>query len=309
MSGPLASVVIPTFNRARLLPRAIESVLEQTLRDIEVIVVDDGSTDRTAEVVDSFPDGRVEFVSHEQNRGGSAARNTGIERATGRYVAFLDDDDEYLPEYLETQVSRLESLEEEWIAAYSDYEFIEQGLSKYIRRPVLRYLNLREKAEGGEELIPEILLSNLDYGGASTLVVEREWVEAIDGFDESFRRYQDREFLIRLLRQGRLAYTDQVLVRRYDTGEPAPSVCEDAKKMYMAKFDDEILNLEDQGHEVAGVHQFDIARRYIKNGQFAKGAKYLPESEIQLLGLGWAVLEGMVSLGSEQDRGAELHDR
>jgi len=98
-STPFFSVVICTYNRAPLVPRAIRSVLEQTFTDFELVVVDDGSTDATGEVVSAIPDRRLRYV-HRDNGGLSAARNTGVANARGRFVIFLDDDDEALPDWL-----------------------------------------------------------------------------------------------------------------------------------------------------------------------------------------------------------------
>jgi glycosyltransferase involved in cell wall biosynthesis len=97
------SVVIPTFNRARKVVRAITSVLSQTFTDIEIIVVDDGSTDGTNKVVEQFDD-FVTYVAHSSNLGVSAARNTGIKTSSGPLIAFLDSDDHWLPEKLAAQV-------------------------------------------------------------------------------------------------------------------------------------------------------------------------------------------------------------
>jgi len=106
--APTISVVIPTFNRARMLKRAITSALGQTRQDIEVLVVDDGSTDETSAVVATFGDPRIRYFRHEQLQGACAARNTGIGAARGEYIAFLDSDDEWLPHKLAQQVDALE---------------------------------------------------------------------------------------------------------------------------------------------------------------------------------------------------------
>jgi len=90
------SVIIPTYNRAHLVGRAIRSVLNQTYQDFEIIVVDDCSTDNTEEIVKGFNDHRIRYMRHDRNRGGSAARNTGIKASQGKYIAFLDSDDEWL---------------------------------------------------------------------------------------------------------------------------------------------------------------------------------------------------------------------
>ncbi len=108
--NPTVSVIIPTYNRANLVSRAIKSVLNQTYQDFEIIVVDDCSEDNTEEIVKSFNDSRIRYIKHKKNKGGSAARNTGIKRARGKYIAFLDDDDEWLPSKLEKQIMLFEKL-------------------------------------------------------------------------------------------------------------------------------------------------------------------------------------------------------
>jgi glycosyltransferase involved in cell wall biosynthesis len=103
----LFSVIIPSFSRAQILPNAIKSVLKQNFQDFELIVVDDGSTDNTREVVSSFDDSRIRYL-FQQNRGPSAARNTGANHATGKYLIFLDSDDEAAPEWLNSFYDRFQ---------------------------------------------------------------------------------------------------------------------------------------------------------------------------------------------------------
>jgi glycosyltransferase involved in cell wall biosynthesis len=105
--NPVVSVIMPAHNRAPVIGRAINSVLGQTFGDFELIVVDDGSTDNTQEVVRSFADGRLVFLRHERNRGATAARNTGIKASRANYVTFLDSDDEFAPTKLEEQMAAL----------------------------------------------------------------------------------------------------------------------------------------------------------------------------------------------------------
>src|SRR5262245_46961170 len=104
---PKVSVIIPTHNRADFLRDAIFSVLNQTFQDFEIIVVDDASTDNTSEVIGAFNDERIRYLRHDTNKGGSAARNTGILNSQCDYIAFLDDDDQWLPEKLAKQVDTL----------------------------------------------------------------------------------------------------------------------------------------------------------------------------------------------------------
>lgn len=103
-STPTVSVIIPTYNRAELVPHAIESVLAQTFRDFELLVVDDGSTDDTREAVEAIEDPRVRYL-YQENGGVSAARNYGAREANGEYLIFLDSDDTAYPDWLETMIS------------------------------------------------------------------------------------------------------------------------------------------------------------------------------------------------------------
>jgi glycosyltransferase involved in cell wall biosynthesis len=112
------SVIIPTCNRSTLVTRAIQSVLTQTYTNLECIVVDDASNDNTGEVVNSFDDDRLIFIRHDKKQGASAARNTGIKHSKGDFVAFLDDDDEWIATKLEKQVPLLKGLPERFGMVY-----------------------------------------------------------------------------------------------------------------------------------------------------------------------------------------------
>ncbi len=106
---PLVSVIIPTYNRANLLPRAIKSVLNQTSQNFELIIVDDGSIDETSKIVAKFTDPRISYIKFIKNRGKSAALNEGIKLSKGKYITFLDDDDEFFPQMLEKEVDAIKN--------------------------------------------------------------------------------------------------------------------------------------------------------------------------------------------------------
>lgn len=273
---PTVSVVVPTYNRADALPRTIDSVLDQTLEDFELLVVDDASEDHTESVVTGYDDPRVTYLAHETNQGGSAARNTGIEHAEGEYVAFLDSDDEWLPRKLERQVWTLRTRSDEWVAAYCGVELagdrhpLYEGLASVISRK-----KHTEGDEGGSELIGDVLADELHTSAGSTLLVRTEVARAIDGFDESFDRFQDPEFLIRVLRRGKLAYVDDQLVRRYATGSPPPEAVAAADAHYLNTFSETVDRLEAQGRDITGAHNYMLARLYLSEGDFRQGARHL----------------------------------
>lgn len=201
--GPLVSVIIPTHNRADLAVRAISSVLAQTYRNVECIVVDDASTDHTPQALRSIQDPRLIYLRHEQSKHASATRNTGIAAAKGEYIAFLDDDDEWLPEKLAKQVALLQALPATvgmvycWMDYYSD-----QGLISH-HHPTLR---------GG---IFAQVLDTQPIGNSSTLLVRRAAVGRVGGFDETLPRGNDGDFIRRVCRDFEVDLVPEVLVRAY----------------------------------------------------------------------------------------------
>lgn len=274
---PRVSVIIPTYNRGDLLTRSIDSVLGQTYEDFELLVVDDGSTDHTESVVERYDDDRITYLAHSSNQGASAARNTGIEYADGEYLAFLDSDDVWKPQKLDRQVAELDDRPPEWVAAYCGVEIGDTDsfdVAAIARSLGLTRLDNTEGAEGGADLIKAVLKDQLHTSAGSTLLVEASVVEAIGGFDESFDRFQDPEFLIRVLRHGKLAYVSEPLVRRYDTGRPHAALIEASDRRYLSKFSDTVTNLERRGHNVRGIHHRFLARFYLEDGEFQEALKH-----------------------------------
>lgn len=293
------SVVVPTYNRATVLPRAIDSVLEQTVDDVEVVVVDDGSTDDTESVVDGYDDERVRYIAHDDNRGANVARNTGIEAATGAYVAFLDSDDEWRPTKLVAQLDRLDG--EEWIAAYCDCETRLEGVTGRLQTAVASALARADDAsstEGRSELAAEILADNVHPAAGSTLVVDRDVAERVGGFDESLDRFQDPDVVLRILDEGPIAYVDDPLVVRHDTGTPDVDVVRVADEQYLAKHADKVERAERRGYDVQGAHALVLAKRYFEAGRPISGALFLRRAAVparHLPGLGWAAVSGLRS--------------
>lgn len=300
-TAPTVSVVIPTYNRAEAVRRAVDSVLAQTLDDLEVIVVDDASTDSVCDTVEGYDDPRLRLFRHETNRGGSAARNTGIEHARGEYVAFLDSDDEWHPEKLERQVDCLRSRSAEWVAAYCGFERVRHGEYRRVRELLSSVVSPHERVglEGGAELIDDsLLLNGVSTGGMSTVIATREVVEAMGGFDASFERRQDWEFRLRLLRHGRLACVDEVLVYKHQSGGgPAAETVERASWRYLDTFSEDVARLERAGYDPVGVHLLEVAGSYYAEGSFVRGTELLRRSRVtsarKCLELGFCVLSGL----------------
>jgi len=207
-SNPTVSVIIPTYNRAHLIGRAIQSVLDQTYQDFEIIVVDDASTDNTEEVVSNFDDERIRYIRLKENSGGSAApRNTAIRTARGEYIAFQDSDDEWLPEKLEKQMRLFEIQPLEVGVVYTGFWKIWGHRKIYIPSPGIT------RKEGN---IHDGLLAQ-NFVAAPVAVVRKECFRKVGGFDEELPTLMDWELWIRISKCYRFRCIDEPLVISYYT--------------------------------------------------------------------------------------------
>lgn len=272
----LVSVIIPTYNRANLLPRAIQSVLQQSYDDIELIVVDDGSDDNTNSVMKDYQDDCIEYIRLPKNMGGSHARNKGIRQATGDYMAFLDDDDEWHSTKIEKQLSHLQNLNEEWIGVYCDVFLNRNSLLK-------KLFDLINVTEGGgyeddTDIQAGLLTMTALVHGGSTLLIEKDAVNNISGFDEDFAHRQDIEFLIRLTEYGKLSYLDEKLVTLHDTNRPNPESVLEAQQLLMSKFDYKVKELESKGYDIYGVHNLYLTQQYLRQGELKTAIRLIPKA-------------------------------
>jgi len=183
---PRVSVIVPAYNAEQTIVETICSVQAQTFSDFELIVIDDGSTDRTLERLEAAGDSRLRVFSYE-NAGLPWARNRGIARATGEYLAFLDADDRWTSDKLASQVAALEARAAAGVA-YSWTRFVDQNWRDlYEQRPVF--------FEG--DVYRELLVNNFTCSGSNVLV-RRQAIEATGGFDVSLKMSEDWEFYVRL---------------------------------------------------------------------------------------------------------------
>jgi len=198
------SVIIPTYNRALLIGQTLASVQAQTFSDYEVIVVDDGSTDATAQVVAGF-DGNVKYIA-KQNGGQASARNVGIQYATGEYVAFLDSDDLWLPDKLARQVACLRDTKRQWV--YCDTELFDDATGRSLGR------YSRTVCRPQQNFVARELLFG-DFIASPTPVVRRSVFECVGWFDESpeLRSREDWEMWLRIAALYEVAYVPEVLAR------------------------------------------------------------------------------------------------
>jgi glycosyltransferase involved in cell wall biosynthesis len=199
------SVVIPTFNRARFLPDAIGSALRQTHRDLAVIVVDDGSTDDTREVVAGLDDDRVDFVRIDRSGSPARARNVGISRANGQFIAFLDSDDVWLPEKIERQIEAMRGAPEcRW--SYTRFDHIDE--SGAFMQPLRG--GVGEPRSGW---ILEHMVTGTALVMVQSVLVEASLLEEVGGFDESPALREDLDLCFRLAARSQVIALEANLLR------------------------------------------------------------------------------------------------
>jgi glycosyltransferase involved in cell wall biosynthesis len=217
LASPRVSVVIPTYNRRRFVAEAVESALAQDYPDLEVIVVDDGSSDGTAESLSRF--GCAIRYVRQENRGASAARNHGIRLATGEYIAFLDSDDLYLPDKVRSQVDYFQRHPDVLLLGTWYYEMFESG-----------------QRELRDSLLPgggywEILARAMNLPLATpTVMIRASAVRQVGGFDEALRLSEDQDLFTRVARLGPVAVLEKplVTVRRHAANTIGAMSAEDA---------------------------------------------------------------------------------
>ena len=185
------SVIVPTYNCATYLPDAIDSVLAQTFKDFEIIIVDDGSTDNTREVVKKYGL-QIKYI-YQENKGPSAARNLGIQSSNGQYIAFLDSDDIWLPQKLELQMNEFLKSPSTGLVTCGRYNIDSNGALQECLCDI-SYIS-RTKA------LDLFLTKNILHGGNSQVVIKRECLDKVGLFDEELHVAEDWDLWLKICKQ------------------------------------------------------------------------------------------------------------
>lgn len=183
---PLISVIIPTFNSEKTIADTIDSVLQQTFTDFELIIINDGSTDLTLDVIAKFQDSRIKVLSFE-NAGGNVSRNRGLKQSVGKYISFLDADDLWTPDKLQSQLKALEKNSDAKVA-YSWTDYINENGD---------FLVAGTHTTTNGDVYEKLLVNNFLENGSNPLIYRDALVE-LDGFDESLAAAQDWDMWLRL---------------------------------------------------------------------------------------------------------------
>jgi glycosyltransferase involved in cell wall biosynthesis len=256
---PYVSVILPTFNRVRTLPKALESVLNQTFEDFELIIVDDGSIDETPAVISSLSDRRLISIRHASNSGVSAARNSGIKASRGRLIAFQDSDDEWERQKLWLQVEKMEMCDPSVGVVYAPFIRHNRTSTRMFPLP-------GELLEG--DIHTYLLFRNLV--STQVAVVKRECFESAGFFDESLPCLVDWELWLRISRTYQFSYVEQPLAQVYFTSNSISSdknCLAQALENIIQKHRDDFLSQP----EAMAAHQYEIGVLQCLSGEYERG--------------------------------------
>lgn len=236
----LVSVIIPTYKRSDFLLQTIDSVLKQTYSPIEIIVVDDNGMGSEYQIVTQLrlkkliDNKSITYITHENNRNGSAARNTGFRASKGEYINFLDDDDELMPKKIEMQVKALENKDNSYGATYCNRKTIRlRGITK-------ERLEVDTQCMQDGDVLEEYLMAEC-LMGTSAILFKRCVVESLGGWDESYYRHQDLELMTRFFQHYKICPTDTMPLIVYNlmkdrSNVPNPERNYNIKKKYFNQF-------------------------------------------------------------------------
>lgn len=271
----LISVVIPTHNRQDLIERAVCSVQRQTYPNIEIIVVSDGSTDATAEVMKTIceNDCRVSFIEYHPNKGGNHARNTGIRAANGEWVAFLDDDDEWYNDKLEKQMQIVKENKNIGLVCTGINAIYDVDNTSSVYIPKVAYDSSRE-----------ILLGNT-IGSTTTVMVRHDILDECGMFDEDLMAKQDFDLWIRVCQITKIGVVREPCVKYHNLAqnnqiswnyEKYAKATEYIEKKYKDLYE---ANLSKQEMKrVCANNMFSIARKAMKTNDGKVARKYIKKS-------------------------------
>ena len=237
------SVIITTFGNPFFLKNAITSVLKQTLNNLEIIIVDDNNPDTearflTESIVNNLNDSgrKIIYIKHKHNKNGSAARNTGFSIAQGKYISFLDNDDEYWTERLEKCYNKMEQCSDKIAGVYTGCEFRKNGERYHVNKNI----------QSGNFII-KTLACTFKLGTGSNIFIRKNIVNELDGFDEAFLRHQDYEFFVRVFEKYAIEAIPEVLIIKNNENLNLPGVDKmiDIKSQFLHKYKSIIQGLHD----------------------------------------------------------------
>lgn len=260
LNKKLVSVIIPTYNRKERLIKCINSVLTQNYENIEIIIIDDHSSDGTVEQVKKIKDSRIILITNEDNYGSNVSRNIGLKKASGDFIAFLDDDDVWYRNKLITQVEFLDK---------SEYGMVYSGYDIYIDNKLFKSV-----IPAHHDQLDRVILGN-NIIGSPTPLIKKEILNLIGGYDESLTHCQDWELWIRVAHATKIYCINEILARYNIHGDQKSS-----NVIGLLNSREYIFNkyFNFMSFKIKAIHLLSLSKLYAINGDRENTKKYLIQS-------------------------------
>lgn len=276
---PRVSVIIPTYNRADLLPQTIQSVLDQTFRDLEILIIDDGSTEDTENVVRRIDDSRVTYIRQAHSGLPAVARNTGLHHARGDYIAFLDSDDLWLSEKLALQVQYMDAHPELGLSYTNTYRFAADP-EQHDPSPMVQP-GTAQSGHAFERLYGQQVIPNL------TVMIRSSVVKQVGTFDEDVRlkANEDYEYWLRIAHHYPIGYLDRplALYRQHPEGISKAAVATNQAKLWLVEkldriYPDSVTRHRDERRRWLSKIHYGLGRGLLREHKVNEARHHLKES-------------------------------
>lgn len=277
------SVIIPTFNRRDLVLRAIKSVIAQSFKKWEAIVVDDGSQDETKEAIVAIGDPRIKYIFNNGKHGAARARNLGLAASRCEYIAFLDSDDELMPESLAKRSEVLKTKNADLV--YSGAIFIDESGRQRIKKTTVEGMVYRQELEYNP------------IGGPSRVMLKRKCIDDAGKFDENMVCHEDWDLWIRISKTHKVVAVNLPLTKYYELSQSVSSdsqlIIAGAEQIWQKH------GISELGGEIMAIHHFRLGHQLCDHGDTANGRKYFIKSLwLRPFNLKFALLYALSFLGS-----------
>ncbi|OGU60711.1 MAG: hypothetical protein A3K31_00175 [Ignavibacteria bacterium RIFOXYA12_FULL_35_25] len=265
-NNPKVTVIIPTYNRAHLIQRSVNSVLNQSYKNLELLVIDDASTDSTEQRISEIRDERLKYIRNKVNLGPSRSRNRGIEFSTGEIIAFQDSDDEWYRDKLEKQVDMLLKSPEDVAAVYCGMEFID----------IKNGVKIGEDRQNDNFEVDFIYGSHLPHTPPTvTVLIKKSVLDEVGYFDERLRAAEDTELAMRVSKKYHYGYVNEILLK---VARNHNSLMSNVKNYTISK---EIIiekHKDFLSKEILFSLCKEVANYYILKGDYKKAKEYIKKS-------------------------------
>ncbi len=279
MNNYLVSCILTTYNRCNFLKRSLDSIINQTYKNVEILIIDDFSSDNTGEIIKNYGDSRIRYIRHSSNKGLAQSRNTGMKNSNGEFIAFLDDDDEWLPDKIKEQLN-----------VFKNSEFKNLGMVMCgIRR--INGSNIKEQKEILRGNLQDIMLIDQPLvGNGSCALIKKEIFQKYGGFDSRYKRGIDGYYFSKISRNYQIDFCDQILVNYYEDVKGRISNYQNTDKVREAieanfLIFDEIKDIIDRYPRLKARFNLRIAEYYILLNDYSNATKFFFKSAKRYIGL------------------------